>query len=92
MSKNSKINFACRSGHSMSSHKFLTKKNILCGIGEKDKNISYKVICSYTNLSFYRGHKKCSFLSENLCMNITYPDVHAKKICSKFFDISKYVF
>jgi hypothetical protein len=40
--KNSKINLACRSGHSMFSHKFLTKENILYGIGKKDKNMSRK--------------------------------------------------
>jgi hypothetical protein len=37
-----KINLACRSGHSILTHKFLTTKNILCGIGKKDKNMSCK--------------------------------------------------
>jgi hypothetical protein len=37
MSKKSKINFTCTSGHSRFPHKFLTKKNILCGIGKKTK-------------------------------------------------------
>jgi hypothetical protein len=37
MLKNSKINFTCRSRHLISPHKFLTKKNILCDIGKKEK-------------------------------------------------------
>jgi hypothetical protein len=37
-----KINLACRSRHSILAHKFLITKNILCGIGKKDKNMSCK--------------------------------------------------
>jgi hypothetical protein len=37
MLKNSKINFTCRSRRLISPHKFLTKKNILCDIGKKEK-------------------------------------------------------
>jgi hypothetical protein len=32
-----KINFACKSGHSILAHKFLTTKNILYGISKKKK-------------------------------------------------------
>jgi hypothetical protein len=42
MLKNSKINFAYKSRHFILAHKFLTTINILCGIGKKDKNMSYE--------------------------------------------------
>jgi hypothetical protein len=48
------INLACRSGHSILAHKFLTTKNILCGIGKKTK------ICPVNNDMFI--HKFVFFI------------------------------
>jgi hypothetical protein len=77
------INFACKSGYSMFPHKFLTKKNILCGIGKKTKIYpmnSYMFIHKF--VFFIWGTKNVLFF-ENMCVQIVCSDVHAT-FCSNF--------
>jgi hypothetical protein len=62
-------------------HKFLTKENILCGIGRKDKNLSREVICSYT-IVFYRDTKNILFLKK-----IVYEYSMSGCICEIFIPI-----
>jgi hypothetical protein len=91
MSKNSKIKMVWRLVRSMFSHKFLRKKNILCGLGKKTKE------CPVNNHMFI--HKFIFFIRDienvifpkNLCANIVYLNVHVKILFQFFFNILKFV-
>jgi hypothetical protein len=50
------------------------KRNILCGLGEKDK----KCPVMHTNLSFLYWTQKMFLFPKKLCVNIQCSNVHAK--------------
>jgi hypothetical protein len=80
MSKNSKINFACRSEHSMSPHKFLTKRTFYVASVKKTKICPVNSHMFIQKFVFFYRTQKIFFFSKNLYMNIVCPDVHEKNL------------
>jgi hypothetical protein len=65
MLKNSEKNPGYTSGHSMFTHKSLWKKDILCGLRKKDKNMSHENLFWITgNYYFYTAFKTCHFFAQ----------------------------
>jgi hypothetical protein len=76
MSKNKKN--ACCSGHSMSPHKFLTKRIFYVASVKKTKICPVNSHMFIYKFVFLYGTQKLFFLFENLYVNIICLDVHAK--------------
>jgi hypothetical protein len=73
----------------MFTHKSLRKKNILFGLGKKDNNILWIVICLHKKWSFYTGHKQYYFFEKFMCEHVL---IYMWNFCFNFFDILKCIF